>query len=190
MWGYEVMLMKLRRTAVMLALSALLSGCAIVWDVVKREPMGKEAGEPQISVVEVKSDTPTPTKVLAAPFATMTAQFKDYVTATPGPQTAITLDGKPQFIDFYAYWCSPCMEMRPALRHIEEDYAGRITFNYINVDDAESAALVEEYGAYGIPHLVFLSADGEIVKQMIGFQTEESLRSGFKTLMKAESGGG
>jgi thiol-disulfide isomerase/thioredoxin len=184
------MLMKLKRTAVIILLCALLSGCAVVWDTVKRGPMKERADEPQISSVEVKSDTLTPTKALAAPFATMTAQFKDYVTATPGPQTAITLDGKPQFIDFFAYWCSPCMEMRPALRRIEEDYAGQITFNYINVDDAESAALVEEYGAYGIPHLVFLSADGEIVKQMIGFQTEESLRRGFEDLTEAESGGG
>lgn len=77
-------------------------------------------------------------------------------------------------VDFYADWCGPCKMISPVLQELSEEYEGRATIIKVNVDnDGEVAA---RYGVMSIPNLVLLK-DGEVVKQVVGFQPKPALKA-------------
>jgi thiol-disulfide isomerase/thioredoxin len=136
------------------------------------------------------SPTPTATEDLPAPVLTLTA-FSAQILAplmaqptwTPGP-SLIELDGKPQFVEFYADWCGPCRDMRPALLKMKEKYKGQVTFWDINIDNPSSGRLVARYQVQFIPYMVLLNPAGRLVRTLEGTQTEESLDLALKALLK------
>ena len=73
-------------------------------------------------------------------------------------------------VDFYADWCGPCQMMEPAVEAVAEDTDAAV----LKVDVDVHQALAGEYGVQGIPTLLVF-ADGELVNQMVGAQTEEAL---------------
>ncbi|QUO48819.1 thioredoxin [Halorubrum ruber] len=73
-------------------------------------------------------------------------------------------------VDFYADWCGPCQMMEPAVEAVAEDTDATV----LKVDVDVHQALAGEYGVQGIPTLLVF-ADGELVNQMVGAQTEEAL---------------
>jgi thioredoxin len=60
----------------------------------------------------------------------------------------------PLFVDFYATWCAPCRTMAPVLDELAEEYAGRIRF--VKVDVEEETALAEALGITSVPTLVLV----------------------------------
>jgi thiol-disulfide isomerase/thioredoxin len=52
-----------------------------------------------------------------------------------GLKKAITPNGKPLLINFWATWCDPCREEFPDLVKINEAYKGKIDFITISLDD-------------------------------------------------------
>ncbi|QWC18327.1 thioredoxin [Halorubrum sp. 2020YC2] len=73
-------------------------------------------------------------------------------------------------VDFYADWCGPCQMMEPAVEAVAADTEAAV----LKVDVDEHQSLAGEYGVQGIPTLLVF-ADGELVEQMVGAQTEEAL---------------
>lgn len=55
----------------------------------------------------------------------------------------------PVFVDFYADWCGPCQTIAPTLEALSEEYADKVKFVKVNVDDNQEVAM--KYEIMGIP---------------------------------------
>ena len=73
-------------------------------------------------------------------------------------------------VDFYADWCVPCQQLTPVLEELSNEYSGKVEF--VKVDIEESNDLAERFGIMSIPTII-LFKDGEVAKQMVGFQPKQ-----------------
>jgi thioredoxin 1 len=55
----------------------------------------------------------------------------------------------PVFVDFYADWCGPCNMIAPTIEALSEEYAGKVKFVKINVDNNQQ--LTMKYDILSIP---------------------------------------
>lgn len=94
----------------------------------------------------------------------------------PPPVPDIVFDGRLNFIDFYADWCGPCIDMRPNIDRMEGRYGPMVHFWRVDVDTRESDRLEAYFGGVpAIPLVVVLDAQGGILVRMEGFQSERQL---------------
>lgn len=77
-------------------------------------------------------------------------------------------NGKPTLMEFYANWCSTCQTMAPALEELRADYQDRLNFVMLNVDNSKWLPEMLKYRVDGIPHFVFLDAEGKAIANVIG----------------------
>lgn len=77
-------------------------------------------------------------------------------------------------VDFYADWCGPCKMISPILEELAKEYEGKATIVKVNVD--ENGDIAGRYGVMSIPNLV-LFKNGEVVKQVVGFQPKNQLQA-------------
>ena len=77
--------------------------------------------------------------------------------------------------------------MRPSVRRLEEKYSDRIDFHSLNVDQASTNALAAQYRVTGIPMFVLLDAQGQFVKTLLGYQTDEQLEAAVALLLDGSS---
>jgi thioredoxin-like negative regulator of GroEL len=85
--------------------------------------------------------------------------------------------GRPTLMEFYADWCGSCKAMAPNLANIKKDYAGKIDFAMLNVDNTKWLPEIEKYRVDGIPHFVFFDRRGQTLGEVIGEQPESVMRS-------------
>ncbi|ELR99725.1 thioredoxin family protein [Gloeocapsa sp. PCC 73106] len=97
-------------------------------------------------------------------------------------ETALT-NGKPTLIEFYANWCTSCQSMAPDLAVIKQQYADAIDFVMLNVDNPKWLPEVLRYRVDGIPHFVFVNAQGEAIAQSIGEQPPTVMQSNLDALI-------
>ncbi len=77
-----------------------------------------------------------------------------------------------KLLDFYAEWCGPCKVMTPIFAEIEKDFAGKVEFQVIDVDqDMQTSS---KYGVLSIPTYVILKDDKEVDRK-IGAMPKEVL---------------
>jgi thiol:disulfide interchange protein DsbD len=94
----------------------------------------------------------------------------------------------PVVLDFYADWCASCQVMeKEVFRHLNpEDYAGQILFLQADVtrNTAEHSALMQEYGIFGPPALLYFQASGEEITSLrdVGELGLEEFRKRLQTL--------
>ena len=77
-------------------------------------------------------------------------------------------------IDFNATWCGPCKAFAPIFEAVGDEYAGKIKFESVDVD--ENPELAEKYDVQSIPMVVLLDKDGNVIDSYIGFMEEEQFR--------------
>ena len=82
-------------------------------------------------------------------------------------------ENKVILVDFFAEWCGPCKMQTPVLHKVAEEYAGKIGFGAVNVDDSEDIAA--KYGVQSIPTLIVFK-DGEVAKRAEGMKNEAQLK--------------
>lgn len=75
-------------------------------------------------------------------------------------------------VDCWAPWCAPCRMVAPILEELAREYAGRISFGKLNVDENQSVAL--EYQIMSIPTLLVFK-NGKLVDRIVGAMPKKAL---------------
>lgn len=79
---------------------------------------------------------------------------------------------QPVFVDFWAVWCGPCRQIAPVFEELSEEYADKIKFVKVNVDEVTEA--VATYGIMSIPTLMLFKA-GNPIETLVGVQPKAGL---------------
>ncbi len=79
----------------------------------------------------------------------------------------------PVFLEFTADWCPYCQDMKPTIEELENEYAGQLDFEVIDIDEQPDVA--NQYGVYGIPHYVLLDENGEAVLSFSGAAPKDAM---------------
>jgi thioredoxin 1 len=80
-------------------------------------------------------------------------------------------------VDFWAPWCAPCRMVGPIVEELAAEYAGKVTFGKVNVDD--NVLVPGKFGIRGIPTLIVFK-DGEAVDTLVGACSKSHIESRFR----------
>ena len=106
---------------------------------------------------------------------------------TSTPLEVAINNGKPSLVEFYADWCTVCQKMAPDITQLETEYADKMNFVMLNVDNTKWLPEMLRYRVDGIPHFVFLSQQGETIAQAIGDQPRTIMASNLEALVTGSS---
>lgn len=85
-------------------------------------------------------------------------------------------NGLPTLLSFYADWCPVCRSMSRPLGALRSREAGQLNVVQLNVDNAAFAEEVSRFSVRGVPHFVFLDADGADRGEVVGGMTTDELQ--------------
>jgi thioredoxin 1 len=80
-------------------------------------------------------------------------------------------------VDFWAPWCGPCRMVGPLVEELADEYAGKVTFGKLNVDD--NMMVPSRFGVRGIPTLIVFK-DGKAVDTLVGACSKSHIESKFR----------
>jgi len=83
-------------------------------------------------------------------------------------------------VDCWAPWCGPCRMISPVIEELASDYAGKVVFGKLNVD--ENPAVASEYGIMSIPTLLF-ARKGEVIDRLIGAVPRQIIEAKIKQIL-------
>jgi thioredoxin 1 len=75
-------------------------------------------------------------------------------------------------VDCWAPWCGPCYMVAPVVEDLAQDYAGKILFGKLNVDENRKVAM--QYQIMSIPTLLVFK-NGELVDRIVGAMPRKML---------------
>jgi thioredoxin 1 len=78
----------------------------------------------------------------------------------------------PVLVDFTAEWCGPCRSLGPILDALAKDYAGKVKFVQVDID--ESRQTPSNYQIMAVPTLILIK-DGKPVDRVTGFKPKGTL---------------
>ena len=87
---------------------------------------------------------------------------------------------KPLLIYFRADWCSWCKKMTRDTYNAEEVIGLSRNFVCVQVDTDKNRQVSQEYKVTGLPTIIFLNPEGEVIKRVVGFRNSAD----FAKLMK------
>lgn len=80
-------------------------------------------------------------------------------------------------VDFWAAWCGPCRMIAPVIEQLASEYAGKVTFGKLNVD--ENPEVSNRFGIQSIPALLVFK-NGKQVDGLIGAVPKAHIEAKFK----------
>ncbi len=87
----------------------------------------------------------------------------------------------PVLVDFWAPWCRPCLMAAPVLEELAKEYADKITFTKLDVD--QNAKVAAKYNIMAIPNLIIFK-EGKPVSQIVGYKPKEELKKDLDAVLK------
>ena len=69
--------------------------------------------------------------------------------------------------------------MAPMVHGLEAEYFGRVKFTYLDADDPRTQVFQDQLGFYYQPEFYLLDANGNLIKKLVGFISEEEFRGLF-----------
>ncbi len=75
-------------------------------------------------------------------------------------------------VDCWAPWCAPCRMVAPVIEEMARDYAGRILFGKLNVD--ENPDVATQYQIMSIPTMLVFK-EGNLVDRLVGAMPRQML---------------
>jgi thioredoxin 1 len=88
----------------------------------------------------------------------------------------------PVLVDFYADWCGPCKIIAPTMESLSTEYAGKMKFVKVNVDDNQETAM--KYDIMSIPTAIIFQ-NGNIKDSIIGAYPAASYRQRIERALTA-----
>jgi thioredoxin 1 len=79
-------------------------------------------------------------------------------------------------VDFWASWCGPCKLVAPVIEELAGEYAGKVAFGKVNVD--ENPVTSENFGIQSIPTILVFK-NGTPVDGVIGAVPKSQIVSKF-----------
>jgi thioredoxin 1 len=79
----------------------------------------------------------------------------------------------PIVLYFWSNGCSYCVQQKPIISDLEEDYRN-VTFYWLDVNNHDNIA--DEYDVYGVPTTVILDNNG-VVKKFVGLTDQNKLEN-------------
>ena len=87
----------------------------------------------------------------------------------------------PVLVDFWATWCGPCRMVAPVVEELAEEYAGRVSFGKVDVD--QNPRVASQYGIMSIPSLLIFK-DGKPVSNIVGFRPKDQLKKNLDDVLE------
>src|SRR3972149_7858301 len=92
----------------------------------------------------------------------------------------ITQATQPVVLDVYATWCGPCQQMMPIVDELEQEFAGKIKFAKLNVDEAREISI--QYGVTSVPTFIFIK-DNVVKGKETGYMAQDILKAKIEALL-------
>jgi thioredoxin 1 len=80
-------------------------------------------------------------------------------------------------VDFWAPWCGPCRMVGPIVDQLAREYAGRIVFGKVNVD--ENPLISNTFGISSIPTMMAFRG-GKVIDVMVGAMPKGQIEAKLK----------
>src|SRR6266568_2654400 len=80
-------------------------------------------------------------------------------------------------VDFWAAWCGPCRMVAPIIEQLAKEYAGRVAFGKLNVD--ENPLTSNEFEVQSIPTMLVFK-NGKLVDGLVGAVPKYQIESKIK----------
>ena len=105
------------------------------------------------------------------------AVFSKPVEVTDGTFREVVQKNPLVVIDCWAPWCGPCHIVAPVVEKLARDYAGKILFGKLNVDENRRTAI--QYQIMSIPTMLVFK-NGKLVDRIIGAMPRQMLEPRIK----------
>ena len=80
-------------------------------------------------------------------------------------------------VDFWAPWCGPCRMVGPVIEQLAAEYAGKVTFGKMNVD--ENRNVPSSFAVMSIPTIIVFH-HGQAVQRIVGAYPKADIEATFK----------
>lgn len=100
-------------------------------------------------------------------------------------EQAVLKSSLPVVVDFWAPWCAPCRMAAPVVEELAQDYAGKVNFAKLNVDENHESAV--KYSVRGIPTFLLFQG-GKVITQVVGFRSKAEFKKVLDEALTAGKG--
>ncbi len=82
----------------------------------------------------------------------------------------------PRILEFYASWCSTCLQMKPVVEALAERcLRNDVSVETADISEASNERLAEQYEVNAVPTILVLDSTGAEIVRLVGAQTDAQI---------------